>query len=100
MPLAIDLCELGFVPDPLMRIGMRRLMRDRLASERRVKTEAEYRTRLAALRDSPVAIDTDKANEFWQDEVAANLARKAEEDAAAEAASEAEGADPALMSGT
>ena len=45
-------------------------------------------------------VDTDKANEFWQDEVAANLARKAEEDAAAEAAAAAEGADPALMSGT
>jgi cyclopropane-fatty-acyl-phospholipid synthase len=63
VPLAIDLCELGVVPDPLMRIGMRRLMRDRLASERRLKTEAEYRARLAALRESPVAIDTDKANE-------------------------------------
>lgn len=45
-------------------------------------------------------VDTDKANEFWQDEVAANLARKAEEDAAAEAAADNEGADPALMSGT
>jgi 3-ketosteroid 9alpha-monooxygenase subunit A len=41
-------------------------------------------------------VDTTKANEFWQDEVAQNLARKAEEDAAADA----EGADPALMSGT
>jgi cyclopropane-fatty-acyl-phospholipid synthase len=63
VPLAIDLCELGFVPDPLMRIGMRRLMRDRLASERPARTEAEYRARLTALRESPVAIDTDKANE-------------------------------------
>jgi cyclopropane-fatty-acyl-phospholipid synthase len=61
--LAIDLCELGVMPDPLMRIGMRRLIRDRLASERRAKTEAEYRARLAALRESPVAIATDKANE-------------------------------------
>lgn len=63
VPLAIDLCERGVVPDALMRIGMRRLMRDRLVSERGLKTDAEYRARLAALRESPVAIDTDKANE-------------------------------------
>ena len=30
-------------------------------------------------------VDTTKANEYWHEEVAANLARKAEEDAAAEA---------------
>ena len=42
-------------------------------------------------------VDTTKANEFWQDEVAENLARKAEEDAAG---AEGEGSDPALMSGT
>ena len=42
-------------------------------------------------------VDTTKANEYWQEEVAANLARKAEEDAAA-----AEGSDatPPIMTGT
>lgn len=34
-------------------------------------------------------VDTTKANEYWQDEVAQNLARKADEDAAAEAAAPA-----------
>ena len=42
-------------------------------------------------------VDTTKANEFWQDEVAQNLEKKAAEDAAGET----EGSDdPALMSGT
>ena len=41
-------------------------------------------------------VDTTKANEYWQDEVAENLRLKAEEDAAG---SPAEG-EPSLMSGT
>ena len=38
-------------------------------------------------------VDTTKANEYWHEEVAANLARKAEEDAAAEQAEKSETAD-------
>jgi 3-ketosteroid 9alpha-monooxygenase subunit A len=38
-------------------------------------------------------VDTTKANEYWHAEVAANLARKAEEDAAAEQAEKSETAE-------
>jgi cyclopropane-fatty-acyl-phospholipid synthase len=61
--LAIELCERGIMPDALMRIGMRRLMRDRLVSETRKRSPESHAARLADLRASPVAIDTDKANE-------------------------------------
>jgi cyclopropane-fatty-acyl-phospholipid synthase len=61
--LAIELCERGIMPDALMRVGMRRLMRERLVSETRQRTAASHAERLAALRTSPVAIATDKANE-------------------------------------
>jgi cyclopropane-fatty-acyl-phospholipid synthase len=64
--LAIELCERGLVPDPLMRFGMRRLMAERLRAESVDRGEAEYevyRRRLLELRQSPVAMHTDKANE-------------------------------------
>jgi 3-ketosteroid 9alpha-monooxygenase subunit A len=40
-------------------------------------------------------VDTTKANEFWQDEVAQNLRKKAEDEAAAENAE-----NPQIMTGT
>ena len=64
--LAIDLCERGLVPDAVMRSGMRRLMAQRLASESMGDPEAvfaRFRARLRELAESPVAIETDKANE-------------------------------------
>lgn len=64
--LAIDLCERGLVPDAVMRAGMRRLMAQRLASESAGDPEAvfsRFRARLRELAESPVAIETDKANE-------------------------------------
>ncbi len=66
MSLPIDLCERGLIPDPLTRLGMRRLMARRLAAESRDRGEGEFeefRRRLAGLRGSPVAIETAKANE-------------------------------------
>ncbi|MBN8279399.1 MAG: SAM-dependent methyltransferase, partial [Gammaproteobacteria bacterium] len=66
MSVLIDLCERGFVPDPLARFGMRRLMAGRLATESGDRGEGEFerfRRQLAALRTSPVAIETAKANE-------------------------------------
>ena len=66
MSLLIDLCERGLIPDPLTRLGMRRLMAQRLAAESRDRGEAEFgefRRRLAGLRESPVAIETARANE-------------------------------------
>jgi cyclopropane-fatty-acyl-phospholipid synthase len=64
--LAIDFCERGLVPDPVMRFGMRRLMAERLRSEAGDRGEREferYRARLAELRDSQIAIATDAANQ-------------------------------------
>lgn len=64
--LAIDLCERGLVPDPLMRLGMRRLMGSRLRQESLDHGEREFdrfRRCLAELRQSEVAIDTARANE-------------------------------------
>ncbi len=66
MSLLIDLCERGLIPDPLTRLGMRRLMAQRLAAESQDRGEAEFgefRRRLAGLRESPVAIETARANE-------------------------------------
>jgi cyclopropane-fatty-acyl-phospholipid synthase len=64
--LAIELCERGMVPDPLMRFGMRRLMAARLRAESLDRSEGEfarYRDRLKALRESAVALETARANE-------------------------------------
>ena len=66
MSLLIDLCERGLIPDPLTRFGMRRLMAGRLATETADRGEQEFdafRQRLAGLRQSPVAIETARANE-------------------------------------
>jgi len=64
--LLIELCERGLIPDRLTRFGMRRLMAGRLASESGDRGEGEFnefRRRLVGLRQSPVAIETAKANE-------------------------------------
>ncbi|MBZ5740006.1 Rieske 2Fe-2S domain-containing protein [Nocardioides mangrovi] len=45
-------------------------------------------------------VDTTKANEFWQDEVAENLRKKAEEDAAGESSADEPAEKPQMMSGT
>jgi len=62
----IDLCERGLVPDSLTRFGMRRLMKARLSAEEGDRSEQQfeiYQQRLAELRQSPVAIETARANE-------------------------------------
>ena len=66
MSFLIDWCERGLIPDFLARIGMRRLLANRLATEIGDGGELEFeqfRRRLAELRQSPVAIETAKANE-------------------------------------
>lgn len=66
MRTAIELVEKGFVPDPLIRMGIRVLNRRRLRAEDK---ESEESRRLAlgefvaALRASPIAVETRKANE-------------------------------------
>ncbi|MBS0394387.1 MAG: class I SAM-dependent methyltransferase [Proteobacteria bacterium] len=66
IPLAQRLLERGWVPDWLVRIGIRRLLRERLAEEDAGDPEARQ-ARLAAfvaqLRESPIAIHTAAANE-------------------------------------
>jgi len=61
----IRACELGYVPDWLIRIGMRRLMRQRLIDEGAFDGERRsqrFSALLDELRESPIAIDTDAAN--------------------------------------
>ena len=66
MAALIDLAERGLLPDSLLRFGMRRLMRSRLQAHYADGIEAQtqaYRELLQELRQSPVAIATDAANE-------------------------------------
>jgi len=66
MASLIDLAERGLLPDGLIRFGMRRLMRGRLRAHGADGIESQtqsYRDLLQELRQSPVAIETDAANE-------------------------------------
>lgn len=61
----IELCERGYVPDVLTRIGIRRLCRARLREQEAADPERaweRFRAMLAELRASPVTIHTDAAN--------------------------------------
>ncbi len=62
---AMPAVERGLVPDAVVQLGIRRLLRETLARERRGGPAAVYERReraLAALRGSPVALHTDDAN--------------------------------------
>ena len=59
----IDLCERGYIPDFASRFGMRRLIGTRLADESAGDAAARYRALVAELKESPVAVHTDAANE-------------------------------------
>ena len=66
MRTAIGLVEKGYVPDPLIRMGIRVLNRRRLRAEDKGDPESRRRateTLVAALRASPVAVETRKPNE-------------------------------------
>lgn len=62
----LKLVERGYVPDPLIRFGIRRLvaagMRDRETQPRDAAHDTE-RDLVRALRDDQIAVDTDAANE-------------------------------------
>lgn len=63
--LLTRLAEQGIVPDPLLRIGIRRLCADRLAEENAGGIDVtceRQRARIDQLRGSPIAIETDAAN--------------------------------------
>ena len=66
MRLLLDLAERGLIPDLLVRLGIRELCRRRLANEaqREKAGQAEHlQSFLDDLRQSPVAVDTQAANE-------------------------------------
>lgn len=61
----IELCERGLIPDALARLGMRRMIAQRLVDECAGDGEARSRRHLALvqeLRQSPIAINTQDAN--------------------------------------
>lgn len=55
--------ESGLVPDPLLRFGMRRLLKRRLDQEQAGGAEARKEAWIEALRQGPIATHTDAANE-------------------------------------
>jgi cyclopropane-fatty-acyl-phospholipid synthase len=62
---AMSLVEKGLVPDPLIRMGIRKLLKDRLREEDKGSVEAQGRALqafLATLRKSPIAVHTAEAN--------------------------------------
>ena len=64
-PLATVLAERGFIPDALLRQGIRHLCTQRLREEREGGADAigeRQRRRIDALRTSAIAIETDAAN--------------------------------------
>jgi cyclopropane-fatty-acyl-phospholipid synthase len=58
----IDLCERGWIPDPLARFGMRRLVTQRLREESAGDPAARHAQFERELRASPIAINTQDAN--------------------------------------
>ena len=60
--LPTDLCERGWIPDPLARFGMRRLIRQRMR-EQRSRGAAGQAAFLDSLREGPVAVATEDANQ-------------------------------------
>lgn len=65
MSLAIDLAERGWVPDPVIRLGIRNLVKDRLreiyAGDDRRRL-ARFEALMDSLRRSSVALETEVAN--------------------------------------
>ena len=65
MQFLLDMAERGWLPDPLIRMGIRRLTAQRLTEEDRGNPEAQaaaFASLLKTLADSPVAVSTDDAN--------------------------------------
>lgn len=62
----INMIERGYLPDSMVRAGIRKLCRQRLIEEKAHDVELasqRYTEFLEELKQSPLAIDTDKANE-------------------------------------
>jgi cyclopropane-fatty-acyl-phospholipid synthase len=65
MNWAIDLAERRIVPDGMIRVGMRQVLKQRLRSERMADDEAAWRKMdsfVETMRNEPIAVATDAAN--------------------------------------
>ena len=63
---AVGWVEQGLVPDRVVRLGIRRLLKDRLDEQRATDAEAAEeltQTFVAAMREAPIALVPEKANE-------------------------------------
>ena len=58
MSLGIDLAERGYVPDVIVRLFMRRLLKKRLAQDRIRSTENGKSELIDEMCESPIAINT------------------------------------------
>ena len=63
MRAAVELIERGIMPDWVTRAGIRKLLRDRLREQASGDPELRQAELVSELRNSPIAIETDKANE-------------------------------------
>ena len=63
MSIGTTLAEHGWLPDSLITVGVRQLLRERLRVERQRFSNGTAQAFLDALPKSPLALDTDKANE-------------------------------------
>ena len=63
MSSAIDLVERGWLPDWVARAGIRRLLRQRLRSEACGVQQEKLAQLLRELRESPIALSPDRAND-------------------------------------
>lgn len=63
MRTAVELIERGLMPDWVTRAGIRKLLRDRLREQASGDPEQRQAELVTELRSSPIAIETDKANE-------------------------------------
>ncbi len=61
--ILIELCERGWVPDVLTRVGIRRMSAQRLKDEYAGDWYARFSERIEGLRSAPIAIETKAANE-------------------------------------
>jgi cyclopropane-fatty-acyl-phospholipid synthase len=59
----IRIAESGVVPDPILRLGIRHLLRERLRKLERIHARREPADLAARFDREPVAVETDRANE-------------------------------------
>ena len=63
MSIAIEFMERGWLPDWVIRAGIRRLLKQRLRDQQAQQGSNEQRLFFASLRNGPLALHTEKANQ-------------------------------------